>query len=60
MVEPTLGEEILYVSITECEAQVEPHSMLEDNRRKAVAAIESACPATSLPEPAACPEKTRV
>jgi hypothetical protein len=38
-VEPTLGEEILYVSITEREAQVEPHSMLNDNWRKAVAAV---------------------
>jgi hypothetical protein len=36
-VEPTLGEEILYVSVAEREAQVEPDSMLDDNRRKAAA-----------------------
>jgi hypothetical protein len=50
---PRLGEGILYVSITEREAQVEPHSMLNDNRRKAVAAVSEFghpdSPATSLP-----------
>jgi hypothetical protein len=38
-VEPTLGEEVLNVSIAQREAQVELHSMLDDNRRKAVAAV---------------------
>jgi len=38
-VEPTLGEEVLNVSIAQREAQVEPHSMLDDNWRKAVAAV---------------------
>jgi hypothetical protein len=38
-VEPTLGKQILDVSVAECEAQVEPDSMLDDNRRKAVATI---------------------
>jgi len=33
-VEPTLGKEILDVSVAEREAQVEPHGMLDDNRRK--------------------------
>jgi hypothetical protein len=32
-------EEILDVSIAEREAQVEPDGMLNDNRRKAVAAV---------------------
>jgi hypothetical protein len=34
-----LGEERLRVSIAEREAQVEPHSMLDDIRWKAVAAV---------------------
>ena len=38
-IEPTLGKEILDVSVAEREAQVEPDSMLDDNRRKAVATI---------------------
>ena len=38
-VEPTLAKEILDVSVAEREAQVEPDSMLDDNRRKAVATI---------------------
>jgi hypothetical protein len=38
-VEPTFGEEIFDVSIAQREAQVEPHSILDDNRRKAVAAV---------------------
>src|SRR5882757_1091066 len=38
-VRPTLGQEILDVSVAEREAQVEPDGMLDDNRRKAVAAI---------------------
>src|SRR6516162_184251 len=38
-VEPTLGEDVLNVTIAQREAQVEPHSMLGDNRRKAVAAV---------------------
>jgi hypothetical protein len=38
-VQPTLGQEILDVSVAEREAQVESDSMLDDNRRKAVAAI---------------------
>jgi hypothetical protein len=37
-VEPALGEEILDVSIAELETQVEPDSMLDDDRGKAVAA----------------------
>jgi hypothetical protein len=53
-VEPTLGQEILDVSIAEREAQVQPHSMLDDNRRKTVAAIGDvshrvSLPATSVP-----------
>jgi hypothetical protein len=38
-VRPTLGQEILDVSVAEREAQVEPDGMLDDNRREAVAAI---------------------
>ena len=38
-VEPTLGEELLHVSKAEREAQVEPYSVLDDNRRKAVTAV---------------------
>jgi hypothetical protein len=38
-VEPTLGEQILHVSLAEREAQVEPHSVLDDNRWKALAAV---------------------
>ena len=34
-----LGEEILDVSITEGEPQVQPNSMLDDNRWKAMAAV---------------------
>jgi hypothetical protein len=34
-----LGEEILDVSIAQREAQVEPDGVLDDNRRKAVAAL---------------------
>jgi hypothetical protein len=33
------GEQILHVSLAEREAQAEPHSMLDDNRWKAVAAV---------------------
>jgi hypothetical protein len=52
--EPTLGKQILDVSVAEREAQVEPHSMLDDNRRKAVATISEfghslSLPATLLP-----------
>src|SRR5216684_1758735 len=38
-VEPALGEEILDISIAEGETQVEPDSMLDDDRGKAVAAV---------------------
>jgi hypothetical protein len=48
-VEPTLGKEILDVSIAEREAQIQPHSMLDDNRRKTVAAIGHVSHRVSLP-----------
>jgi hypothetical protein len=53
-VEPTLGEQILDVSVAQRKAQVEPHSALDDNRRKAVTAVRNfnhraSLPATSLP-----------
>ena len=38
-VEPALGKQFLYIAVAEREAQVEPHSMLDDNRRKAVARV---------------------
>jgi hypothetical protein len=38
-VEPTLGEELVHVSKAEREAQVEPYSVLDDNRRKAATAV---------------------
>jgi hypothetical protein len=38
-IEPTLGKEILDVSVAEREAEAEPDSMLDDSRRKAVATI---------------------
>jgi hypothetical protein len=38
-VEPTLGEQILNVSVAEREAQVEPDRMLDDNRRKPVTTV---------------------
>jgi len=38
-VEPTLGEQILHVSVAQRKGQVEPYSVLDDNRRKTVAAI---------------------
>ena len=38
-VEPPLGEEFLDVSIAQGEAQVEPDRMLDDRRRKAMAAL---------------------
>ena len=34
-----LGEEILDVSVAERETQVDPHGMLDDNRRKAVTTV---------------------
>jgi hypothetical protein len=53
-VEPTLGEQILHVSVAQRKGQVEPYSVLDDNRRKTVAAIRNfshraSVPATSLP-----------
>jgi hypothetical protein len=44
-----LGEQILNVSVAQRKAQVEPHSALDDNRRRAVtevriSAIEPAYP----------------
>jgi hypothetical protein len=36
---PWLGEEFLDVAITQCEARIKPDRMLDDYRRKAVAAI---------------------
>ena len=48
-VEPTLRDEILDVSVAEREPQVEPDSMLDDNRRKAVAAISDFSHRVSLP-----------
>jgi hypothetical protein len=38
-VETPLGEEFLDVSIAQCEAKIEPHRMLDDRWRKAMAAI---------------------
>jgi len=38
-VEPPLGKEFLDVAITEREAHVEPDRVLDDHRRKAVAAV---------------------
>ena len=47
-IQPALGEQILYVAIAQGEAKVEPHRMLDDNRRKAVASIRDCCHATIL------------
>jgi len=38
-VEPTLGEQLLDVSVAERKAQVEPDRMLNDNRRKPVTTV---------------------
>ena len=38
-VEPALGKQFLDIAVAQGETQVEPHSMLDDNRRKAVAAV---------------------
>jgi hypothetical protein len=38
-VEPTLGEQILHVAVAQGEAKVEPNSVLDNRRRKPVAAI---------------------
>ena len=38
-IEPALGKQFLDVAVAEREAQVEPDGMLDDNRRKAVAAV---------------------
>src|SRR4029077_2840826 len=46
--QPALGEQILYVAKAQGEAKVEPHRMLDDNRRKAVASIRDCCHATIL------------
>jgi hypothetical protein len=48
-VEPPLGEELLNVSMTQREAQVELDCMLDDHRRKAVAAVRDFSHRTSLP-----------
>src|SRR6516225_8831954 len=37
--EPTLGEQILHVAVAQGEAKVEPNRVLDNRRRKAVAAI---------------------
>jgi hypothetical protein len=36
-VEPTLGKQFLDIAVAQRETQVQPHSMLDDNRRKAAA-----------------------
>jgi hypothetical protein len=38
-VEPTLREQILHVALAQRKVQVEPHSVLDDNWRKAVTAV---------------------
>ena len=38
-VEPTLGEQILHVAVAQREAEIEPNRVLDNRRRKAVAAI---------------------
>src|SRR5437868_13153453 len=38
-IEPALCEKLLHIAVAQGETQVEPHSMLDDNRRKAVAAV---------------------
>jgi hypothetical protein len=48
-IEPSLGEEFLDVSIAQREAQVEPDRMLNDHRRKAVAAVGDFSHCLSLP-----------
>ena len=48
-VEPPLGEEFLDVAIAQGEAQIEPDRMLDDRRRKAVAAIGDLDHRASLP-----------
>jgi hypothetical protein len=48
-VEPTFREEILYVSVAEREAQVEPDGMLDDNRRKPVTTVSIISSAYSRP-----------
>jgi site-specific DNA recombinase len=47
-IQPALGKQILYVAIAQGEAKIEPHRMLDDNRRKAVASIRDCCHATIL------------
>jgi hypothetical protein len=37
--EPALGQQFLDIAVAQRETQVEPHSVLDDNRRKAVAAV---------------------
>ena len=37
--EPALGKQFLDIAVAQREAQVEPYSMLDDDRRKAVAAV---------------------
>ena len=38
-IEPALGEKLLHIAVAQGKTQVEPHSVLDDNRRKAVAAV---------------------
>jgi len=38
-VKPTLGQQFLDIAIAQGEAQIEPDRMLDDHRRKAVAAV---------------------
>jgi hypothetical protein len=38
-VEPAFGKQFFDIAVAKREAQVEPHRMLDDNRRKPVAAV---------------------
>src|SRR5271155_646685 len=71
-VEPPLGEEFLDVPIAQREAQVEPDRVLDNYRRKAVAAVgdfshRASVPSASLPDypvkltkPSTAPSRPRV
>jgi hypothetical protein len=43
-VEPTLGEQILHVAVAQREAEIEPNRVLDNRRRKAVAAMTRGYP----------------
>jgi hypothetical protein len=49
-VQPTLGQEILNVSVTQREAQVQPDRVLDNRRRKPMAAIRKQGDAEILPD----------